>query len=355
MLILSEMAGAARELGEALLIINPTIPAEITTRSRPRSRCPARNRPRAIAPPRSVCGDTTWSAGRGTSWRSSRPFAGEQARFDARVMGESGREDLARRFQRAQRRLLFFDYDGTLVPFSPLPEGAAPKAELLATMRKLAASPRTEVVIISGRPRHVLEEWFAGVPVSLIAEHGAWIRRGQNAAWKVTKSLRSDWKATLLPFMKMSADRLPGAFVEEKEYSLVWHYRRADPELASVREKELTDSLVQMTANMDLSVVTGHRIVEVKNAGVSKGNAALQILTDEYDFVLAVGDDTTDEDLFRALPESAFSIRVGLTGTHARFNLPGQAEVTLLIDRLAELAEAPAQGSLSPEPASRRR
>jgi len=191
-------------------------------------------------------------------------------------------------------------------------------------------------VVVSGRPRSVLEKWFAGLPLSLIAEHGAWIRRAEDTPWRLIKPLRADWKEHLLPILRLAADRLPGAYVEEKEFSLVWHYRRADRELASIREKELTDSLVQMTANMDLTVVQGHRIVEVRNAGVSKGSAALEVLSDEYDFVLAVGDDSTDEDMFRVLPESSYSIRVGLVGTHARFNVPGSSDVQRLVQRLAE-------------------
>jgi len=157
----------------------------------------------------------------------------------------------------------------------------------------------------------------------------------------LVKPLRSDWKAQILPILKASAGRLPGAFVEEKEYALAWHYREADLELASLREKELVDSLVQLTANLEVTVTLGDRIVEVRNAGVSKGTAAVEFLSvADFDFVLAIGDDATDEDLFKALPVSAFSIRVGMEGSRARFNVADHGEVLRLLQDLAETRPA---------------
>jgi trehalose 6-phosphate synthase/phosphatase len=137
-------------------------------------------------------------------------------------------------------------------------------------------------------------------------------------------------KQNVLPILRTASDRLPGSLVEEKDYSLVWHYRQADPELAIIRAQELADGLVQFTANMDLVVVPGHRTVEVRDSSVSKAHAALEFMAN-HDFVLAVGDDTTDEDMFRALPPTAYSIRVGLVGTHARFNVPGYEDVIALL------------------------
>jgi trehalose 6-phosphate synthase/phosphatase len=134
----------------------------------------------------------------------------------------------------------------------------------------------------------------------------------------------------------MYVDRLPGSFVEEKSFALAWHYRKADPQLASIRAKELLELLMGLTANIDVQVLQGNRVIEVKNAGVNKGVAALHWIGEEaYDFVLALGDDWTDEDLFRAMPGTAYSIKVGLQQSHARFNLRDQAEVVQLLEELA--------------------
>jgi len=334
-LILSEMAGASRELGEAL-IISPTDSDEIVAALKTALEMPMNEQVK-----RNLATQERLERYNVVRWAEDflDKLAGtrhEQSKFRARVMGSRSEDRMISSYRTAQRRLLLLDYDGTLVPFSKQPEAAVPGTDLLAALKRIGADSKTDLVVVSGRPRSVLEKWFAGLPLSLIAEHGAWIRRAEDTPWRLIKPLRADWKEHLLPILRLAADRLPGAYVEEKEFSLVWHYRRADRELASIREKELTDSLVQMTANMDLTVVQGHRIVEVRNAGVSKGSAALEVLSDEYDFVLAVGDDSTDEDMFRVLPESSYSIRVGLVGTHARFNVPGSSDVQRLVQRLAE-------------------
>ncbi len=338
-LILSEMAGASRELGEAITI-TPTTSDEIAD-----ALTAAVNMPKVEQAKRIHVSQARLQQYDVVRWAEDfmhqlgRARAA-QARFHARVLKDGTRATLVEQFRDARRRILLLDYDGTLVPFAARPDAARPSEGLLAVLERLAHDPRDRVVVISGRPRATLDEWLRPSGVSLVAEHGAWVCRRGDDAWQMTKPLRNDWKRRVLPLLHESAARLPGAFVEEKEYALVWHYRNADLELASTREKELVDSLRNLTANLDLTVVQGHRIVEVRNAGISKGTAALEFLdAEEFDFVLAIGDDTTDEDLFSALPQSAYSIRVGMTGSHARFNLADHADVLRLLHDLASSLE----------------
>lgn len=332
-LILSEMAGASRELGEAI-IINPTTNGEIAAALKMALEMPLEEQIRRneIMQERLRQYDVLrWAE---DFLQKLDETGKDQEKFYAKVLKEPGLADLVEKYHQARRRLLLLDYDGTLVPFEGRPEAASPRAELLDLIQQISKDKTTEVVIISGRTRNTLQLWFKNLPIHLIAEHGVWIKKA-GKEWRLIKPLRNDWKGQILPILRMSADRLPGAFVEEKEYSLVWHYRMADPELALLREREILDDLINFTANIDLQVIEGHKIVEVKNAGVSKGNAALEILSSgEFDFILAVGDDNTDEDLFRALPENAYSIRVGLANTHARFNLPSHREVLNLLRRI---------------------
>lgn len=139
----------------------------------------------------------------------------------------------------------------------------------------------------------------------------------------------------LQPILKVYADRLPGSFVEEKEFSIVWHYRSADPELASVLVKELTDDLIHFTANVDVQVLQGNKLVEIRNAGVNKATAGMYFLSkDRFDFILAVGDDLTDEDLFKVLPQEAYSIKIGISPSYAKFNLRDHMEVRKLIEEI---------------------
>ncbi|MGQ9578537.1 MAG: trehalose-phosphatase [Candidatus Aminicenantales bacterium] len=216
--------------------------------------------------------------------------------------------------------MILLDYDGTLVPFSKDPLTVRPPQEVKDILRQLAADPKNVVIIISGRVRKILDGWFANLEIGLVAEHGVWLKP-KNEVWRMTKPLENSWKQDLLPVLEVYVDRLPGSFIEEKDFSLAWHYRACQPELASVRANELVDYLVDFTSSIDVQVLHGKKVVEIRCAGVNKGMAArLWLLNGDYDFILAVGDDWTDEDLFRALPEEAYSIRVGIGHTYARFN-----------------------------------
>jgi trehalose 6-phosphate synthase/phosphatase len=239
---------------------------------------------------------------------------------------------------------LLLDYDGTLTPLARHPGLAKPDESGLDLLRLLAADPKNCVVIMSGRDRATLEAWFGAIPLGLVAEHGGWIKTA-GESWQRAKSSTGEWKGKLLPVLEIYADRLPGAFVEEKEDSVAWHYRMADPEQAELRAPELVDHLLNLTAKTDLQVVQGSKVVEIRRAGVDKGSAALFWLDHrEYDFILGIGDDTTDEDLFKALPATAVSIRVGISSTHAQYNVRNCADV---IDLLRSLAGLPAALSQS--------
>jgi trehalose 6-phosphate synthase/phosphatase len=135
-------------------------------------------------------------------------------------------------------------------------------------------------------------------------------------------------------------DRCTGTFIEEKSLSLVWHYRNADREIALLRSQELKDELHELVAHDSrLHVMEGHKVVEVKRAGYDKGTVALRLLgLAAFDFILAIGDDRTDEDLFRVLPAEALTLRIGVTASLAKYNLKDQQGVIKLMDRLLEEA-----------------
>ena len=337
-LILSEMAGASQELGEAI-IINPNNKEEIAEALKQALEMPKEEQARRIQimQRRPEQYDVVrW----GEDFLSQLLSVKEaQNRFNAKIIGPDIREQLIRDYEKAKRRAIFLDYDGTLVPLAWHAEWAKPGDETLSLIKSLSQDPKTEVVLISGRDKKTLQKWFGGLSIALVAEHGAWIRE-KNEDWKLIRPLTAEWKSQLLPILKRYAARVPGSFVEEKEFSLAWHYRRSDPGLASIRAKELTDDLIHFAANVDIQVLQGSKVVEVRNAGVNKGAAAMQLISkDTFDFVLAVGDDWTDEDLFKTLPETAYSIRVGLTSSHAKFNLHNHSEVIQLLEQLTKTIE----------------
>jgi trehalose 6-phosphate synthase/phosphatase len=241
---------------------------------------------------------------------------------------------LASDFQESDKALLLLDYDGTLVPFAPRPAEAMPGANLLKLLEKLNKNPRTEVVLISGRDKDTLEGWFGGLNVGLVAEHGVWIKE-KGGGWETIETLTSEWKEEVHPILESWVDRTPGSFIEEKEFSLVWHYRKANPRLGELRARELINNVSNTIANLNLQVLEGSKVVEVKNTGINKGRAALRwISREKWDFILAMGDDWTDEDTFKALPSTAWSIKVGFGASAARFSLSSPSKATSLLRKM---------------------
>jgi trehalose 6-phosphate synthase/phosphatase len=225
-------------------------------------------------------------------------------------------------YKACQKRLLMFDYDGTLISFTKKPKDAKPDTELKRLLLSLAKKRKNHLVIISGRDRSTMEQWLGDIPCTLVAEHGAWIRVDKQSGWKIQRTVSMGWKPQVMPILKTYEARVPGSFVEEKELGLAWHYRKASPELGQIRSHELFDNLNEYLANTDLQLMHGKKVIEVRPGGISKGQAAQDLLArDNYDFVLAIGDDWTDEELFKVLPEGAYSIKIGYGTTHARFFL----------------------------------
>lgn len=334
-LILSEMAGAAKEMGEAL-IINPfhtddfarTIEQALTM---PVDEQVRRNK---VLQERLRRYDVNrWADDFVQSMLSSQKT---EAARRARILTGKAQATLVQQYRLSQSRALLLDYDGTLVPFADTPKSAPPDPELLELIAGLAGNHLNNLVIISGRPRVDLEAWFGSLPIALIAEHGMWLRK-KGEDWRQLKTTALGWKDRVRPILQLYVDRLPGALLEEKEFSLAWHYRRADPELASQRAQELIDDLSGYTRNIDVQVLEGNKVIEIRNTGVNKGTAALEWLGPNHpEFVLGIGDDWTDEDLFRALPETACSIRVGVAKTAARYHLGSHTTVRRLLREMGD-------------------
>lgn len=332
-LIISEMAGASKELAEAI-VINPYNAGEIATALKTALEMPKEEQIR-----RSLIMQGRLRRYDVIRWANDfleqlSASVERQKKLRCRFLGASDKNRLIKDFARAGRRAVLLDYDGTLVPFAADPKLAKPTESLLNILTELAGDEKTDLVIISGRDKNTLENWLGFLKAALIAEHGVW-SKNKKGDWRLIKPLDSKWKTTILPILQIYADRLPGAFVEEKEYSVVWHYRQAEPELASIRARELTDDLMAFTANLDVQILQGNKVVEIRCGGVTKGIAAMQLLaTQNFDFILTLGDDWTDEEMFKVLPETAWSIRVGLRSSHAKFNLRSHKEVIELLREL---------------------
>jgi len=336
-LILSEMAGAANELSEAI-IINPNNIHEIgeaiyDALQMDESEQLARM---DVMLKRIEAYDVF-------SWVND--FIGslhavkeKQKRLSARILNKAEKIKMLEAFSSATSRILFLDYDGTLAAYTPHPEDAKPGQNVIEILSALAEIPDTTVVLISGRDRRTLDAWFGGIRIDLIAEHGLFFKE-YGKEWNIIKPIRSKWMKNVLPILQQFRERLPGSFVERKEYSLVFHYRRSEAALAALRLRELYNHLVSYTSNMDIQIVNGNKALEIRNAGIDKGVACLHWLSHskrKHDFIFAAGDDVTDEDVFRAIPKYAYTVKVGIKPSYARFNLYDSEEIIKLLNEMAE-------------------
>ncbi|MBN2408885.1 MAG: bifunctional alpha,alpha-trehalose-phosphate synthase (UDP-forming)/trehalose-phosphatase [Candidatus Aminicenantes bacterium] len=333
-LILSEMAGSAKELGDAILV-NPNNHEEVAEAIGQAVRMPEEEQ-------RSRMENMQKRLSRFTVLRWADEFMAElrkirkiQEELAERKLDESTREKMAGEFRRARRALLLLDFDGTLVPFAARPEQAVPDEELKTLLRTLSGQAGSHVVVISGRTRKTLESWLGELDLSLIVEHGAWIRE-RGLEWATLEPAQADWKSEVAEVLNQYVDRTPGAFLEEKDFSLALHYRKVDAEIALLRMREVKEDLLTIASELNLEVLEGNKVLEVRNPGINKGRAALRLVSGkDWDFILAIGDDRTDEDLFAVLPETAYSIKVGMGPTRARNNLDDVTAVRSLLKKLA--------------------
>lgn len=319
-LILSEFAGAAQEMSHALLV-NPHDTYGV-----------AKTIEQALA----MADSEKWSRVRAMQDRLARNDAGAWAKrfladlastqpgqgaVESRETLAQVSDDIIERLAQGEKIALLLDYDGTLRGFTNRPEDAVPEQEVLDLLEKLCSHPLINVAVVSGRPKEFLEKHFGHLSIDLVAEHGYfWKRLG--GGWVVVDS-RADtsWKDAVLPHLEWAVTLTPGSEIEEKRSSLVWHYRRADPEFGPWRAKGLLSELTDSTASLPVSVHHGQKIVEVASQLVNKGVAADMLIRDwQPSIALAAGDDQTDENMFAIVPPDSVhlhTIKVGKGSTRA--------------------------------------
>ncbi|MBD3276812.1 MAG: bifunctional alpha,alpha-trehalose-phosphate synthase (UDP-forming)/trehalose-phosphatase [Candidatus Aegiribacteria sp.] len=323
MLVLSEMAGAAMELSESI-VVNPNNTPEVAdgilkalTMDPEKKKIRMRKMQKRVR--------------RYDVIRWAEDFVGRlddmkenQEREVSNLITESEKSQLIEKWEKAGSRLILLNYDGTLVPSGRDLQQIRPDPELSALLNGLADTPGNRLVIFSGRHRDSLEDLFDGGHYDLVAEGGFWIRE-PGRRWRMLLPFHGNWKREIMPVMKFYEDRTPGAFIEEKDFSLVFHYRRTEPDLAEVRSRELLLALYAQTASMDLDVIKGRKLIEIRNAEINKGRAVQHWLEKKrWDLILAAGDGASDESVFNALPDRAYTFRIGGGNTEARFRLKSE-------------------------------
>jgi trehalose 6-phosphate synthase/phosphatase len=251
-------------------------------------------------------------------------------------MDKREKAELIENFRKAKNKLFLLDYDGTLVNIELMPEKAKLPEQLADILVKLIDKPQTKVYIISGRRHEDIDKLLDHLPVDIIAEHGAMIKeRGQ---WRKLISDKVSWKAAVIPVIANITATCPDSVLEEKNYSITWHYRNADPDLGYERSRELIRILEDTVHSYNLKILDGNKVVEVLTNETGKGKAVKKLSEqDNYDFVLSAGDDATDEEMFEFFlhnPE-AFTIKVGDGNTCAKYKLDNIRDVVSLLKQLS--------------------
>ena len=337
-LILSEMAGASKELLDAL-IVNPNNIGDMIQAIVTALNMPADEQKMRMEQMRQVVSQFNVFHWVKIYMDKLSEVKELQRSMQSRHVDAAISKNIKQNYQKAKKRILFLDYDGTLVGFNADINKASPDAELYEIIERLSADTANEVVLISGRDYQKLDEWFGHTNVHMISEHGAW-RKIKDKDWESIPGLNDLWKEDIFPILRTYVDRTPGSFIEEKNYSLVWHYRKAQNGLGELRANELINNLIYLTKDKGLQLLPGNKVIEIKNIEVNKGKATMAHMhSREYDFILAVGDDHTDEDIFKVLPEPAYTIKVGSTMSAARFYLRDPEEVRHFLTELIEPVE----------------
>jgi trehalose 6-phosphate synthase/phosphatase len=328
-LILSEMAGASKELFEAILINpfdkNAMADALLKAITMPIEEQKQRN----IGMQKRLSRYTVdyWAKDFMKALQSKNEIKEE---IQIPKIHNGIQQKLVQAFAKAKNKMIFLDYDGTLVAFNEKPDLAIPDTNLLSIIDTLCKLPNTDVAIVSGRDQAFLDKWFAKLPVTLVAEHGHYIKR-KDAEWKGSVTGKKEWMADVLPIFETFTDRTPGTFIEEKHNSLVWHYRKTDPELAAGRVVEIKTVLSSLISD-EVTILDMDKALEVVDRQVNKGSAVFEIKNQgDYDFILCIGDDVTDENMFVSLPDHAYTVKVGRKPTAAKYYIESVAQVKALL------------------------
>lgn len=333
-LILSEMAGASIELRDAL-IINPNNVSEIENALITAFKMPVKEQLERLERMQKHISDKSIDKWASNFLKDLLAVRSKNEDHRKERIDLQTKRKIQADYRNASRRLLILDYDGTLIGFKTQPEDATPSDEIYLILKYLTDDRRNTVVISSGRDYLTLERWFGHLPLLLVAEHGAYYK--EKGVWNSYPTGEKLWDDEIPELMKSFVEKTPRSVFEEKKVSLVWHYRNVDNWLASLREQQLFEELITPCSRQGLHIMRGNKIIEVKSPLYSKGGEVHRLLDSvSYDFMLAIGDDTTDEDSFSALPDSAYTIKVGNPSKFARYNIKWQTRVIPLLKFISE-------------------
>lgn len=331
-LILSQTAGAAEELRDALLV-NPNKPDTVIAALKQSLTMPQKElKTRLKNMQTQVAGNTIQSWAHTFVKTLNKPVPGTRPRV--KTLNEKLESKLVDGYKQSPKRLIVLDYDGTIVPFTRDYDDVPPPKKVYAIIKKLAADPDNTVLIVSGRRASQLEAWFGALRVNLIAEHGAAIKKAGRLHWKLLEHEDTLWKRQLLLILDKYTALTPASSVEVKPHSLVWHYRASPPYYAQKYAVIIKRVLKPYLKKYGVKLYQGNKILEIKNPKINKGEALQPWLAKPYYFTLIAGDDYTDEDMFAVFAKrEAALIKVGTGSTFANLRAADSEHIISLLKK----------------------
>ncbi|MBE0676051.1 MAG: bifunctional alpha,alpha-trehalose-phosphate synthase (UDP-forming)/trehalose-phosphatase [Bacteroidales bacterium] len=331
-LVLSEMAGAAIELTDALLV-NPNNVGAIAETLNKALLMPANEQKARLARMQKKLKKydvVKWAA---DFIEEMERIHLKQSHIIRKYLRPGQAREIAASFSKATKKLVILDYDGTLVPFNSDPALALPDESLKELLISLAGTSGVDMAIVSGRNSEFLQSIFGDLSITLFAEHGA-LRR-VNGRWEDVYRKDLSWQPEIVRIMQEVTDSTPGSYLERKKTALVWHYRNTDKWLADLRAAQLVNKLIYPCTRRQLHLMRGEKIIEVKPSEYTKGSTIRNFYQfSNYDFILAGGDDTTDEDMFDVLPKEAVTVKVGKPSEKSKYTIRDNSEFIKLLRSL---------------------
>lgn len=340
-LVLSEFAGAASEMGEALRV-NPWDVEQTAQQLERGLEMDLGERNERLQPMRERVAQTDVRQWLRRFMRSLRSPAESDIGTPPLVMSSVLAQSLTVPFTTAKNALIMLDYDGSLRELTSRFEDANPTAEIIDLLTRLSELPNTLVAINSGRDRQTLGKWFAECPIYLIAEHGVCMRPDDGTEWETLGVVDTSWMENIEAVLQDYTDRTPGSRIERKTTSLAWHYREVEANLGEWQSLELVSLLETSQRNEPVEVLQGSKVVEVRQQTFTKARAYDMVLHrfGPFDFVLVTGDDRTDEDLFNHLSNSdrgshIYTLKVGSDASAAAASVSSPRALRELLGKLA--------------------
>ncbi len=339
-LILSEMAGAARELTDAL-IINPNDVEDLCTKIYEGLNMPIEEQQMRIQHMQERIMQYDINAWAEDFLYQLHHSVMLRKDIAIKVFNQDAMQQLIKRYKSAKKCIFFLDDDGTMIEFNAHPENAIPSFELKSLVSTLSSHPKNEVFLITGRGKSFLEKWWQDVPVHFVAENGMLVKLAGHS-WTGTRDVDSKWKAPIRAIMQNYSRRCAGAFIEEKSFSIVWHFRNSNIEHGKLRAAEMYKELLERLSPDELKICLGNKTVEVKLKNADKGKTVKRLIKNHAaDLIIIIGDDKNDETMFKFMKDepNVVTLKVGMNNTYAHYNIPTPDGVRTMLKLLNDTSQ----------------